>query len=81
MEVEYGTENKGLKVISQQLEVNKLVTEVEGIAGESYKLGLTNSNKIKKVKGGKISGNELIVEISDSADGKEFIKHFIEIEF
>ncbi|HKI77949.1 MAG TPA: GH116 family glycosyl hydrolase, partial [Ignavibacteriaceae bacterium] len=71
--LELGETNKGLKVTSQELNGNELKIHIEGISGESYKLGITNSGKIDSVNGAELNKNILNIKISDSN-----INHFVE---
>ena len=74
-----GQTNKGLKIISQKLDGNKLITTVEGLGSIEYQLGILGSEFIKKLEGAELnSGLRFIIP------GKEkdkFYKHDIIIEF
>ncbi len=80
LESRIGEENHSLKVISTKLSGKKIILLVEGIAGESYSLGVKNSNLIKNIAGAEIAGEELRIKISGDGSGS-FIEHKISVEF
>ncbi|OGU71293.1 MAG: hypothetical protein A2V93_07165 [Ignavibacteria bacterium RBG_16_34_14] len=76
---EYGQTNRGLKIISQEFEKNKLITTVEGLGNISYQLGVVGEKYIKKLDGAELD-NGLKFTIPGK-DNDKFYKHNIIIEF
>ena len=72
-----GAVNEGLKVISQKLNGNELIVEVEGIPGRNYELGILHPELTSSVKGASIKNGKLAILIE--GNGTEFIKHYITI--
>ncbi|MCX8009806.1 MAG: hypothetical protein N3A61_01510, partial [Ignavibacteria bacterium] len=71
--------NRDIKVIEQEYKSNKLITNVEGLSGETYKLGVTNSDKIKSIKGAEMKDGFLVIKIPDETKN-QFVRHEITIE-
>ncbi len=71
-----GDGNKGLKLISVKKDASRLMIEVEGLAGTSYVLGITNSELIAKVEGATLEENLLRLTLPDGRPG-QFISHSI----
>lgn len=74
-----GQTNKGLKIITQKLDGNKLTTTVEGLGDTKYQLGVVGDEYIKNIVGAEFD-NGLIFKIPDNEKNK-FYKHNIIIEF
>ena len=62
---ELGETNHGLKVTSQELNGKVLKIHIEGLSGETYHLGVSNSDKIISVSGAELKGNILSFKIKD----------------
>jgi glycogen debranching enzyme len=70
---ESGETNRGLKVTSQELAGNILNIHIEGLRGETYQLGVSNSDKIISVTGAELKGNILFIKISNTN-----VNHFVD---
>jgi glycogen debranching enzyme len=62
---ESGETNHGLKVTSQELTGNVFKIHIEGLSGETYRLGVSNSDKIISVTGAELKDNILFIKISN----------------
>ncbi len=78
IETYVGAPNKGLKIISMQLEGSTLRLDVEGLSGKEYELDIVNPEKVEKVVGAAQIGNTLKIPIPDDNPGK-FVRHEIVI--
>ena len=78
IETYVGAPNKGLKIISMQLEGSTLRLDVEGLSGKKYELDIVNPEKVEKVVGAAQIGNTLKIPIPDDNPGK-FVRHEIVI--
>lgn len=74
-----GSNNEGIKIISQELVNKKLIVNCEIKQNKKYELGVVNGELIKSVTGGKYSDGKIFIE--NIGDEKIFIKHKIEITF
>jgi hypothetical protein len=75
----FGGSNNSLKVLSQELNGNNLITYVEGREGEGYFLGVRNSNLIANITGGELLNDRIKIEFND--EGRDdFLKKEISIE-
>jgi hypothetical protein len=71
-----GDGNKGLKLISVKKDASRLMIQIEGLAGSSYAMGITNSELIAKVEGATHEDNYLNLILPDGRPG-QFISHRI----
>ena len=69
-----GDSNRGLKIISVNRDENKLYVQLEGLAGNKYSLGITQSHKIVAVQGAELEGEKVLVAIPAGEPGK-FLNH------
>jgi hypothetical protein len=74
-----GDGDRGLKIIRVTREANELKVVVEGLAGESYDLGLTNPGLVESVAGARLSGNLLSIKMPADVGG-EFLRLEIAIK-
>jgi len=72
-----GATNEGLKIISQELDGNKLIINCEGKTNRNYELGIMNYELIKNITGGELKDGKLIVNIPGK--GTDFVKHKVVI--
>jgi len=73
-ESQTGDSNKGLKIIKQELQENKLKVIVEGLSRQVYKLGLANTKLIESVTGAALEGDDLVVQMPEGKES-EFVRH------
>ncbi len=78
IETKPGDVNKGLKIISMQKVAKELVLELEGLAGETYRLPVVGSEMIRCVDGGKLKGDRVEIEFPAGTRG-EFVRKRIRI--
>ncbi len=74
-----GEGDRGLKIIRVSREGNVLQAVVEGLAGESYDLGLTNPGLVESVTGAELSGGGLLIHIP-AGEAKEFLRREIALK-
>lgn len=72
-----GDENQGMKIISEQVNGQKMRLEVEGLAGKTYVLNLEHANLILNVEGAVRKNNTLEVTMPKGTSDT-FVKHFVE---
>jgi hypothetical protein len=65
-----GDGDRGLKIIRVSREGNELKAMVEGLAGESYDLGLTNPRLVESAAGAELSGDRLAIKMPAGEAGK-----------
>ncbi len=65
--VSVGDSDDTLKITGIYWKGNKIEINVEGISGKNYLLGVTNPERIKRVEGAKLEGENLVI----SFEGKE----------
>jgi hypothetical protein len=73
IESRVGDGDMGLKVVRLRRAGKDLQLTVEGLAGESYKLDLTNSNQVEKVTGAELAGNRLLIQMPQGKP-REFLR-------
>jgi len=73
-----GDGNKGLKIISVKKEASRMIIQVEGLAGSSYALGVTNPELIAKLEGATLKDDHLMLTFPDGNTG-QFVSHSIVI--
>jgi glycogen debranching enzyme len=78
IETRTGDTNRGLKIISLRREQKNLRVDVEGLAGQTYKLGILNGEYILRVKGAEYQENRLMIKIPDGEPAK-FLRHILTI--
>lgn len=82
VETRTGDANRGLKVIRVELSTPKdgLEIVVEGLAGETYELPVTMSDRIGAVEGATLSNGRLIIRIPGLL-GTGFVRHTVKVTF
>lgn len=73
-QIRVGDRNTGLKILSVQKDASTLMIQVEGLARESYVLGITEAGMIDRVEGGKLEKNKIAFTTPDGIWG-EFVSH------
>ncbi len=74
-----GDTNKGLKIISTMLQGRTVTVVVEGLSGETYKLGLFNADRLASAQGCTVTGSSLSVDFPAGTVG-EFGRKVIRLE-
>ncbi len=64
-----GDPNRGLRIIRQEFAPDRLTVVCEGLAGETYVLGVTNSTLVKSVNGAVLEHGEIRVDFPAGPPG------------
>ena len=64
-----GDPDRGLKIIRVAREGNELKVLVEGLAGQTYSLGVTCGEFIREIQGAEFSGNGLVIRFPSGKEG------------
>jgi hypothetical protein len=75
-ESQTGDFNKGLRIIKMERSGKALKAVVEGLAGQSYELAVTQSGTISTVQGAKLAANRLLIQFP-LGHAEEFVRHEI----
>jgi len=69
-----GDFDKGLKIIRLELAGKALRVVAEGLAGQSYTLGITHGELVQGVSGGILQGNQLTIQFPPGME-RQFLRH------
>ena len=78
IETKTGDTNKGLKIISTEWKERVLRVVLEGLAGETYELGIVNEDRLSSVSGATRKENKFLIKMPDGPAG-EFVRHTMQL--
>lgn len=73
-----GDGDRGLKIVSLGRSAGELIIDCEGMSGETYSLKTVNSEHIRKVEGGELGENTIVISFPSEGEG-EFVKKRVKI--
>jgi len=69
-----GDFNKGLRIIKMERTGKALKAFVEGLAGRSYEVAVTQSRRISSVQGARLAADRLLIQIPQD-QSREYVRH------